>query len=386
LIDYKKIAEYIEGIHKSFDVSAIAETLESYSEINDNVVKNATQHHYDRIFHHSPDGIIDSYLDIKKSLENFNPIYPTHIISSNTRIGHAMPIICKNGFTLLLEENKLTGIVTISDLEKPPVKMWVYGQLNILEILFKTIIRQFYPNDSCIDLLSDNRKTMILTVFNEKSELNEDIDIVECLYFSDISSILQKSKNIRKLIFKDDVKTGIKNLKSISKPKGIRNIIAHSDSIHKYMEWSRFSELMAFIEQTSYSCQNLLELIQAYSDTNYILENGIRFNVDSENKQLSEFMLKNEITQAAFITAYNPLSVESNPKLNQEKHEKLGASLSKKYKVTQGAGSDAQEIWPPEPSYFVHNIDYSKAVQLAQEFNQLAFVFVNQDVKLVMIP
>ena len=49
------------------------------------------------------------------------------------------------------------GIITMSDLQKPPVRMWLFGMITLIEIRISRLIEQMCPGDSWKQHVSEGR-------------------------------------------------------------------------------------------------------------------------------------------------------------------------------------------------------------------------------------
>jgi hypothetical protein len=127
------------------------------------------------------------------------------------------------------------------------------------------------------------------------------------------------------------------------------------------------------------------DLLSAYRNTDYIV-NGFQepIRIGEVSAEADEFLLKRCFTEWAFLTAFNPLSVELGHIENEQRNHHL-AKCIEGYDVLTGEGKDRAGIWPPEASFFIAGITFQKAVELAQQFGQRAIVYgkINQRAELV---
>lgn len=96
--------------------------------------------------------------------------------------------------------------------------------------------------------------------------------------------------------------------------------------------------------------------------------------IGQNSKEADEFIKKNQLSQWAYITAYNPLSSPLSEDENETRNLQLRALLEN-YVVLEGQGCDVDKLWPSEKSFFVAGIPMEKAIELAQLFEQNAIVY-----------
>ena len=92
------------------------------------------------------DGTIDSF---SKNID--------YEISENAGMMEALNKLKENDYYFVKILNKYGGIVTRSDIEKIPFRLWVYGTISIFEIILLDIIRSNYSNNEITGLLTENR-------------------------------------------------------------------------------------------------------------------------------------------------------------------------------------------------------------------------------------
>lgn len=100
-------------------------------------------------------------------------------------------------------------------------------------------------------------------------------------------------------------------------------------------------------------------MIQAYTRTSYWVEVGnhrICLRVGEPSSDLDEVLAHFSVEDWAYVTAYNPRSVELSRGENEASQNKLIQDVqSKGYPTLPGEGCGDDGEWPPEPSVFTRN-------------------------------
>jgi hypothetical protein len=120
------------------------------------------------------------------------------------------------------------GIITRADLQKPPMRMWLFGLITVLEQAFGQILESRYPGGSWREHLSEGRLRLAEKLQDERRRRNESLDLASCLQLVDKAHILFKDDEIRRLLgieSRSQAKDVIKNLERL------RNSLAHSQDI-----------------------------------------------------------------------------------------------------------------------------------------------------------
>ncbi len=136
------------------------------------------------------------------------------------------------------------GIVTRGDLQKAPVRLWLFGLVSLLEMQMLRVVRERYPSDSWTLRLTEERTAGARRVFDERRRRNEENDLSDCLQLGDKATILMKdaelfalsgfpSKQALEIFFKD---MGM-----------LRNALAHANDILSG-RWPALADLVTSLE------------------------------------------------------------------------------------------------------------------------------------------
>jgi hypothetical protein len=132
-------------------------------------------------------------------------------------------------WVLVTVAGQMWGIVTIADLDKAAVRMFVFGLISLLEMAMLRIIRKFYPGDSwkVHGGLSQKRLAAAEQLFELRTRHNAEIDLSDCLQLCDKRDILQRNASLlQQLGF-----TKKAWRRTFSGLEALRNELAHSQSI-----------------------------------------------------------------------------------------------------------------------------------------------------------
>lgn len=120
------------------------------------------------------------------------------------------------------------GIVTKTDLLKPPVRMWLFGMITIIEMGLTRLIESAYPDDSWRQYLSEGRLQKAEALLEERKRRNQDLDLLDCLQFSDRGQIVLRNEALRTTAGFVSRSRGEQTVKEL---EALRNNLAHSQDI-----------------------------------------------------------------------------------------------------------------------------------------------------------
>lgn len=131
-------------------------------------------------------------------------------------------------------------------------------------------------------------------------------------------------------------------------------------------------------------------LVEAYKATSYTLQiddDIITFRIGFHSPATRAWLAKMAISEAGFITAYNPLGVTRTEVANELQHNdllELVISKDLQYWEGQGVGADrllnGEPEWPAERSLLISPLSRESVTQIGNRFAQNAVVHITADV------
>lgn len=134
----------------------------------------------------------------------------------------------RKSHVFVLRRGHVWGIVTKGDLQKAPIRMWLFGVFSLLEMQFLRLIRGCYPDDSWQILISSGRLQNARCLFKKRRRGNEAIDLADCLQFADKRTIVLKNEQLRSALGLQSRDSGEKSLKQL---EHLRDRLAHGQDI-----------------------------------------------------------------------------------------------------------------------------------------------------------
>ena len=121
--------------------------------------------------------------------------------------------------------------------------------------------------------------------------------------------------------------------------------------------------------------------IQSYKDANYHIYDKPLFviNVGSKCSGLNKLYDKYGVSEAAVLTAYNPMSQKTSDHDNKRNNQQLELILKdQKLPFIRAEGICPDNKWPGEESFLVLGMKLNAAKELGKKFNQNAIVWSDQ--------
>ncbi len=121
-----------------------------------------------------------------------------------------------------------TAIITLDDLEKPAMRMFLFGLVTIGEMAMTDILRTRYTDGSWQELLSAARLAKAMELQEERERRGQKVDLIDCLQYGDKGWILSYDRTIREALgftSRREVREAIKEMEAL------RNNLAHTQAI-----------------------------------------------------------------------------------------------------------------------------------------------------------
>jgi hypothetical protein len=121
------------------------------------------------------------------------------------------------------------------------------------------------------------------------------------------------------------------------------------------------------------------ELLESYDSANYHVDASPSFilKIGRYSPELHNMFEASHKKKAAFITAYNPASIELSNEENKERNRELEEKIQVLHlDYIHGEGKCDESEWSGEKSFLIFGIDKKEAIQLGKEFGQNAIVWI----------
>ena len=202
-------------------------------------------------------GYVEREALAKGLIENyFKKAEPRHLISDSTPISKLLNILSDTFFSFVLVEDRVEGIVTRADINKPVVRIYLFGIISLFELHLNFWITEYHRNDSWMGFLKKERLEEAEEIFAERKGKNEELSLLECLQLCDKKGILKDTQPFL-------VKFGFSKTKFerfLRHVEIVRNELAHSqNSIIANLEWIEFYQAISAAEDFLHTSEKIVE-------------------------------------------------------------------------------------------------------------------------------
>ena len=185
-------------------------------------------------------GAVQGYLRVSDLKEGsctdcFRHFTVDQVLSGSAAFSDVIHVLTRHDYCFVTMLGNVTGVVRRDDVNKPMVRMWLFGIVTMIE--------------SWRSAVSQGRLDKAKHIQSERQRRNQYCDLIDCLQLSDKGQILMESEGaMQRLGFetKGIAKRAVKDLESL------RNHLAHAQDIvtHDWAQIARLSQRMEEITRT----------------------------------------------------------------------------------------------------------------------------------------
>lgn len=137
------------------------------------------------------------------------------------------------------------GIVTKTDLQKPPVRMWLFGMVTLIEMRMTRLLQQSATAADWQQYLSEGRVQKAQALLAERQRRNQKLELIDCLQFSDKCQLIARDKDLR-------ARTRFESRRQLEeagkKLERLRNNLSHAQDIIA-TDWEAVIDLSEHLDQ-----------------------------------------------------------------------------------------------------------------------------------------
>jgi hypothetical protein len=222
----------------SFDGSARAEEVRAFLEARD----------FDRVGVRV-DGMVRGYAERAdlaggRLRDHLRRLVPDDRVEDGASLQEAIGSLARNGRCFVTVLGEPAAIVTLQDLEKPPVRMFLFGMVTVLETIFARAVEEAFPGVGWRDHVAPGRLAKAEGLRAERERRGRPARLLDCLQFSDKGLLALRIPEVRARFGDASGKELRHALKELEE---LRNHLAHAQEIVP-AGWSRIAAFTRNLE------------------------------------------------------------------------------------------------------------------------------------------
>lgn len=234
-----------------FAVQDIAEGMLSFDAATDCVsVRAILQNHKQNVASVRVNGVVKGYvrisdIDTGECIDYLRGFTVDQILPGSASFSDLIHVLTRHDYCFVTVLDSVSGVICRDDINKPMVRMWLFGIVTLTEMGLVLMIEDYYPGQSWQPVLSAGRLENAKKIQEERKRRNQYCDLIDCLQFSDKGQIVMESEAARKSLgfeTKRIAKRAVKELESL------RNHLAHAQDIVSH-DWAQIARLSKRMEE-----------------------------------------------------------------------------------------------------------------------------------------
>lgn len=127
------------------------------------------------------------------------PFADNYIVDYNASFVAVVDALTVNQFCFVTKNENPCAIITLSSVEKPPMRIFLFSLVSFGEIIINDVIRSEEMKDSWQQYLSPERLAEIQDNYQKRVTVGENIELVDCLEYSDKGKIVANNQKMREV-------------------------------------------------------------------------------------------------------------------------------------------------------------------------------------------
>jgi hypothetical protein len=168
--------------------------------------------------------------DVAKGTKSLvgRPFEESSVISDTTSLTNVVQGLKEALYLFVRSMGQVSGLIRRSDLQKPAMRMWLFGLVTISELRVTRMIDEYCPQDSWRKYLSEGRLLKAHELRLERKKRGQLPSLLDCLQFADKGRIVARHEPLRqqtRFASQREVEEFVKALEDL------RNNLAHSQDL-----------------------------------------------------------------------------------------------------------------------------------------------------------
>jgi hypothetical protein len=166
------------------------------------------------------------------------------VVGKANSLTDVIEVLTRHDWCFVTAFGSVAGVISRREVQKPAVRMWLFGIITVAELEFTERVRQKWPDESWTGLLSPERLEMARQLRAERERRKDSCQLLDCLQLGDKLEILMSNAEARAEIGIPTPSAAKRASKQIA---NLRNSLAHAQGFAD-QDWPQIVRLARHIE------------------------------------------------------------------------------------------------------------------------------------------
>ena len=172
--------------------------------------------------------VLATDLDSGTAADRMRPFAEGQVLTDEAGLPAALEVLDREEYCFIATLGTVDAIVTRADIDKPAARMWLFGNITIIDMVMGWTIDQHYVGDRWRESVSEDRLQKAADLLAERRRLGHRVSLLDCLQLGDKIQILLKEPEFV-------VEAGFPSRRAAKefakRLQSLRNSLAHSQEI-----------------------------------------------------------------------------------------------------------------------------------------------------------
>lgn len=178
--------------------------------------------------------------------DHLRPFRQGQVLASDSSFSDIIHILTLHQYGFIRLFDDVVGYISRSEINKPVVRMWLFGIITFTEMELGQMIQEYYPEQSWHNMLTEKRLAKALELQEERLRRNQHSNLIDCLQLSDKGQIVIQNPEFLALL---DIGSKSVAKRLVRELESLRNNLAHSQDIVTH-DWAQIVRLSYRLEET----------------------------------------------------------------------------------------------------------------------------------------
>jgi hypothetical protein len=169
------------------------------------------------------------------------------VITGDSTLSDVVHVLTRHDYCFISLLGEVVGVICRDDINKPMVRMWLFGLITMIEMRVAQMIQSKYPGSSWQSAVSKERLEKAKTMQQERLRRNQHCSLIDRLQLSDKARVAIEHPQMLEALDFDSRRTAKRVIKSL---ESLRNNLSHAQDIVMH-DWAQIARLSRRIEEYS---------------------------------------------------------------------------------------------------------------------------------------
>jgi hypothetical protein len=170
---------------------------------------------------------------------------PDQIVDGDASLSDVIHVLTRHDYCFVSLMGDVTGFIGRDSMQRPEVRMWLFGLVTLIEMEISERIRHRWPEDEWLDFVSQGRRRKAQELQTERQRRGQHCSLLDCLQVADKIQICAQHPELREFMGN---RTRRESKIVAREFESLRNNLAHAQDIITH-DWSLIARIARRLEE-----------------------------------------------------------------------------------------------------------------------------------------